>query len=559
MLEGDKTLLQRAQERFQPGFSPAEQQLLMLVPEGKEVDCRRLHGPDKSINADLLVWLCTDSGAVAQVTTRGIYITGATIENKFSLEWATVTFPLRFHECAFTRAIDLQSSRLFFLQFSATSIQELRAKDVTVDRSVLLHDGFSAQKTVDLSGSDIRGDLACDGGQFRNLLANMLHIGGSVGMGKDQDKQRMFTAAAGVDFTGATIDGIVNCQGGQFKRANLSPTALSFNSAKIKGSVFLSDGFTADGAVDLRGSIVGENLDCSGGTFKSGGGHARQETYGFALNAASCDVKGSVYFRKKNYQKVEIHGGVSFAFAMVARDFQWRDVSSPKMATLDLKYAKIRTLHNERRSWPKELILVGLVYEHIGSSKDSVSAKEQFRWLDLQSNQIFSTQPYEQLATLFRATGLQEDERKVLVRKNRAYAKRKKDWKEKFWEFWWFGLFGRLIGYGYRLWRVFIPIMIIIGFSSYLFGSHEDLFSPTAAAVKVNATQQSQAPASSGLKFNPIAYSVETFVPFLKLGVSQYWAPNSGSWVQNYLWLHIAAGWILTTLWVGGVTGLLKS
>src|SRR5947209_7211152 len=50
----------------------------------------------------------------------------------------------------------------------------------------------------------------------------------------------------------------------------------------------------------------------------------------------------------------------------------------------------------------------------------------------------------------------------------------------------------------------------------------------------------------------PVAYSVETFVPFLKLRISQYWTPNSGSWLQTYLWLHIAAGWILTTLWVGG-------
>jgi len=201
---------------------------------------------------------------------------------------------------------------------------------------------------------------------------------------------------------------------------------------------------------------------------------------------------------------------------------------------------------------------VGFVYEHI-DSRASISAKDQFQWLDLQSNKIFSTQPYEQLATLFHAIGLQEDERKVLVRKNRAYAKRKKNWKEAFWEFWWFGLFGRAIGYGYRLWRVFIPIVFVIGLSTYLFGSHQDLFLPTSASPKIVETHQSQAPTASYPKFCPVAYSVETFLPFLKLGISQYWTPNSGSWLQTYLWLHIAAGWILTTLWVGGLTGLLKS
>ncbi len=324
MPDGNPTLLQRAEEQFQQRFSPSERQLFKLVPDGKEVDCQRFHGPDKSIKADLLLWLCTDPDAVAQVTNRGIYITGATIENKLSLEWATITFPLRFHECAFTHDIALQSSRLLFLQLSATSIQELSAKDLVVDRSVLLHNGFWAQKTVDLSGSDIRGHLACDGGRFLNLIANMARIGGSVGMGEDKANRKTFTAAAGVDFTGATIDGIVNCQGGQFKRANQSPTALSLNSTKIKGSVFLGAGFAADGTVDLRGSIVGENLDCSGGAFKSGGGHLGQDNYGFALNAASCEIKGSVYFRKKIDQNVEIQGEVGFAFASVARDFPGR-------------------------------------------------------------------------------------------------------------------------------------------------------------------------------------------------------------------------------------------
>jgi hypothetical protein len=118
-------------------------------------------------------------------------------------------------------------------------------------------------------------------------------------------------------------------------------------------------------------------LDCSGGAFKSGGGHLGQDNYGFALNAASCEIKGSVYFRKKIDRNVEIQGEVGFAFASVARDFQWRDLSSPKKATLDLKYAKVRTSYNERRSWPRALSLVGFVYEHI-DSRASISAKDQF-------------------------------------------------------------------------------------------------------------------------------------------------------------------------------------
>jgi hypothetical protein len=34
---------------------------------------------------------------------------------------------------------------------------------------------------------------------------------------------------------------------------------------------------------------------------------------------------------------------------------------------------------------------------------------------------------------------------------------------------------------------------------------------------------------------------------------------KSGSLLRCYFWFHIIAGWILTTLWVGGLTGLLKT
>jgi hypothetical protein len=64
-------------------------------------------------------------------------------------------------------------------------------------------------------------------------------------------------------------------------------------------------------------------------------------------------------------------------------------------------------------------------------------------------------------------------------------------------------------------------------------------------------------------------------VPLVKLGVGEHWMPNAsggaklrmykfsrltqGSLLRAYFWIHIIAGWILTTLWVGGLTGLIKT
>jgi hypothetical protein len=76
-------------------------------------------------------------------------------------------------------------------------------------------------------------------------------------------------------------------------------------------------------------------------------------------------------------------------------------------------------------------------------------------------------------------------------------------------------------------------------------------------------------------RFNAFVYSLETFVPLLKLGISKDWIPNAtrsesirigsldlpitGGELRVYLWFHIIAGWFLTTLWVGGLTGLVKT
>jgi hypothetical protein len=75
-------------------------------------------------------------------------------------------------------------------------------------------------------------------------------------------------------------------------------------------------------------------------------------------------------------------------------------------------------------------------------------------------------------------------------------------------------------------------------------------------------------------EFNAVIYSLEMFTPLVKLAMGDYWLPNakrgtqhqfmkiklpkSGSLLRGYLWCHILAGWILSTLWVAGLTGLVK-
>ena len=66
-------------------------------------------------------------------------------------------------------------------------------------------------------------------------------------------------------------------------------------------------------------------------------------------------------------------------------------------------------------------------------------------------------------------------------------------------------------------------------------------------------------------RFQPIVYSLDTFIPIVDLHQETNWIPQPergkswvGRWARFYLWVHIAFGWILTTVAVAGFTGLIK-
>ena len=74
---------------------------------------------------------------------------------------------------------------------------------------------------------------------------------------------------------------------------------------------------------------------------------------------------------------------------------------------------------------------------------------------------------------------------------------------------------------------------------------------------------------------SPLLYSLDVFVPFVNLDQEHYWWPDKaatgeyrifgwkfplpGSLLRRYLWLQIIAGWLLSTIFVAGVSGLIRS
>jgi hypothetical protein len=437
--------------------------------------------------------------------------------------------------------------------------------------------GFRVEGGVDLRGAKIGIHLECDGGEFVGdekvpaLHAAHANIQGAVFMGKG------FNAKGSVDFSSAVIGGFLDCRGGQFI-ANRETPALAADSVEIGGSVHLSKEFNAKGGVNLRSATIEGNLDCSGGEFVG-----KSEGKGYALDADSAKIGGSVFFR----DNAVINGIVNLTIAHIGNGLQWKGLKGNNKASLKLTFAKCEVLWHDEMSWPEQgnLQLDGFIYDRI-EDQSSPDANNQLGWIKRQNRDKFLPQPYEQLAAVFRRRGLEEHARQVMIEKNKEHARHLHapkynwgllgwfDWISWLFRWFWYRNFGNaLVGYGYRPGRAFgwSILVIVIGWLVFQVGYNSRLVTPTdnKAYVEKDGTRRLKdgRPQISKdyPKFNGFVYSVETFVPLLKLGIGEHWSPNAnlggpyGSLLRGYMWLHIILGWVLGTLWIGGLTKLLKT
>jgi hypothetical protein len=490
----------------------------------------------------------------------------------------------------------------------------LDAKVATIKGSVFLHK-FKADGGVDLSDAAVKGDLRCRGGELIGcgnapaLKASGAKVQGSVLLGPG------FIARNGVQLIRATIGGSLICNRGEFSKGKGKSAALDAYGAKIQGSVLLgresaakeadagdegaqvaasldadvgdegaevaasldadagdegaasldadvkaegaSARLTVKGGVDLRFATIGEHLLCYGS-------HLIGTTKMPALNASDAKIDGSTYFNG-----IRAEGEMCFEYAYIARNFQWKDVKSPATAILNLKSAKVGTLFNAQESWPsnRNLIIRDFVYDQI-DDRASPNADVQLRWLHLQPQETFSSQPYEQLAKVLKSSGYESEATEVLIAKQVDLRRYGDLW-------WWAKLWNRVlgfsIGHGYKPHRALLWIIYLVflggavfhdGYRNHLITQSSDL--QNGLEVKMNYP-----------KFQPFVYSLDCFLPIIDLRQKGYWLPNAnkgyeivvpatglrvrwGGLLRVYFWVHTILGWALTTLWLAGFTGLVR-
>ncbi len=458
------------------------------------------------------------------VDSRGIAIAAAKIAGKLDLSYVTLHFPL------------------------------------TIAQSII-NDG------IDLTHAESRL-IALDGSYCGPIAAHGVAVRGGISL-------RGFRALGMVDISGAVISDNVDC--GEAHLLHRAATALNAEHVNVGGSMLLDDGFRAIGQVNLRGAAIGDNLDCTGGVFLNRdrvaimangikvGGNAIFDG-GFRTNGMvalqRATIGADLSFRRASFTGTQA-GGADLSRASIEGRLVWMTIEKTPRTTLDLSDAHLEQLADEEASWPapENFSLEGCHYNSIASGFTHLDGRLRM----LRSVRPFSPQAYTELAAALRRQGREREAMRVAIEREDL---RREHEKMSFLGRMAHRLFGIATGHGYKANRVmFVPAFFVLaGWLLFSAGYREGVVLPATQEVYTQFLSSRTLPPSYPA-FNPLIYSLDTFLPLTDFHQEDYWYPNPnrtcrsfqrpepcGTVLHWYLGVHILAGWVFAIL---GLAGLL--
>lgn len=481
-------------------------------------------------------------------------------------------------------------------KFHNPNKESIIADRMKVNGSVFLNDGFSSSGEVRLLGVSIDVNLNCESGKFNNsgkvaLSTDTSTISGNVNL-------KNIFAKGEVRLSGSKIDGDLSCVSGKFHNSN--GNALVIDSVKIGGNVFLSNGFSAKGEVKLLGACISGDLFCEDGKF-----HNPTKK---ALSADRLSVGDTVYFINgfSSEGEVRLSGATiggnlhciksnlcnADGYALIAErakingGLSWKNIEQG-IGIVNLQYSRATILDDDLNSWKHfKVALHGFSYDYFHVLGDS---EFRIKWLQEITNKMgFSPLPYEQAAKVLFKIGRDIDARKVLYAKQQLWTENLTfGYENRVRKIW-----NAFSGYGYLLGRTnkWIFHIIMLSAMSYWIAAFNGKIVPHQPVVLADPNYQMYI--DKGLNpidaakeaipdypgFNALLYSADVFIPVFSLHQETFWAPHPGShdflqlkWLVQqgkdfdcwwllfiWYWIEIVAGWILTSLLILSLTGLLR-
>jgi hypothetical protein len=576
-------------------ISKAEEKLFLAVgnnrladftdPNNKEANDPNIAdkwGPERILKARHVEW------AWAHPRVQKMEISGAKIEGNLCLAYKKPGRMLSIVLCAVSEGIVMDNAQIGLLNLEATHCGYINAPSIVVDGGVNLTGVSVTKEGINLTDAKIGTNLLMDRAHIENrkgyaLAGDRLEVGGNLSMGGG------FVAIGQVSLSGAKVGNQLNCRGASF--INEGGIAFRAQGIKVEGNVTLGDvelgkGFEARGEVWLINGQIRGDLACTSARFTNAGKQA--------INAAQLKVEGSIGLiyanvagqvdldgcevgRDVSFAEFKADGKVSLVDARIDGFLTWTRIRSPQTVTLDLRLAKVGTLRDDTNSWPREgqLNLEGFVYEKIFDASP-IDPQTRIKWLHRQPRDRYRPQPYEQLTKVLRESGHDEEARQILIAK-------KKEWMQlttsmpgttRFW--------GRLLGwfmdYGYHPLKVsYMFLLIVIGWPLFWIAKRRCWIRPCQEwAYGGYSVQVDKNLARNYPRFNSLLYSIDVFIPLVKLHQMSHWLPKRPDvdakhvlhraltgFLYLILWVWIVfetvAGWVTLSMLIAGLTLLIRS
>jgi hypothetical protein len=369
-------------------LSAAEAKVWHSFPRGESVDLSA--AGDRKVRAEVISELLLGAQQAAQGKASALRLTGAHITGSLELPYADVTSMIWLSQCAFDQRVKLEGTTRRVV-FDTCQLPGLTARGVRVDGQLSLH-GSQIEGTVALLGATINGELNLSKSQLLgrngaavsaarltvsgNLLATDLkadgrielsgaQIAGNLDFSKAQVRDPEGRAAAAeriavggqlsfsrrprglVMLRGARVDGQVLFDGAHL--ANRGQRVLHASALTVGDSLYLWDGFTADGEIVLRRARI------------NGG-----------VNVVS-------------------PGSIIMDASTITADMFLLQVGDPAASSISLRQANVRQVHGDPDHWPSQVSLDGLSYETLDPPQP---AAQRLEWLRRDEGR-YLPQPYE--------------------------------------------------------------------------------------------------------------------------------------------------------------------
>lgn len=381
---------------------------------------------------------------------------------------------------------------------------------------------------------------------------------------------------------------------------------------RIEGDLSCADGFRSGGVVRLLGAHIEGNLDFVCARLDSRDGEA--------LRADDMVVTGGLYCRGEGGQGFHIMGAANLPGARIGGLMDWRP--EQWTGRLNLSHAVVGQWRDAwgasakaetgQSSIKLDHFAYGAFFSGTGMKVDSDT---RIKWVEAAQGDNFTPGPYQTLARVLRAAGDDRGAAAVGLAKEKARTrhsiatcradashaqtptwKRPLLWGRAAWMWFLSWLFNLFVGYGYypRRGVGWLAGMLAAGWLVFWLGGptpyggpgHIKPADPVFIAQnhitkpgEYETSAQEEKVLERGHRFGytlPVEYtpfsafwySFDTLVPLIDLGQEKAWSPSPlapsftkdpiGWLLLFYLYFHIIMGWVLTTLTVVAMTGLIK-